>query len=375
MPKAETALIAIAYRHFMAVAETGSVRAASRELNIAASAISRQIIQLEQTLGLSLFDRSGRGLTLTPAGSVLLRGLREAAQGHETTLDELSALRGLKRGLLRVATVESISVSILPDMLLAFAKHYPGIEVAVTVAGSDAVTNLVRDHEADIGFTFNPTSLEGLATAASRDLHLGAVMAPDHPLAGMKRLSLADCLSYPLAWPSRGLSLRAVLEAVPAARKVRPAFECNSLRLMASLARRGSCIAFQTPIGIEQELRDKELVWIPLSDKRLPADRLKIVCRAAAGSRPPSKPFSASPPAIFPITERSLNQHTPCRLFCFCERVHHVSFSTNRRPDKRAVGTGKRRSDRAHGPSDDACTRHGIGQARGRSQDRALPAR
>lgn len=293
MPKAETALIAIAYRHFMAVAETGSVRAASRDLNIAASAISRQIIQLEETLGLALFDRSGRGLTLTPAGMVLLRGLRDTAQGHENTLDELAALRGLKRGLLRIATVESISVSILPDMLLAFAKAFPGIEVAVTVAGSDAVTTLVRDHEADAGFTFNPSSLEGLSVAAARDLHLGAVMAPTHPLAREKRLNLADCAAYPLAWPSRGLSLRAVLEAVPAARKLRPAFECNSLRLMASLARRGSCIAFQTPIGIEQELKDGALIWIPLTDKRLPADGLKVVCRANAGARPAVEAFLA----------------------------------------------------------------------------------
>ncbi|MEI8179865.1 LysR family transcriptional regulator, partial [Aestuariivirga sp.] len=55
----------------MAVAEQGSVRAASRQLNVAASAISRQLIQLEASLGLVLFDRSGRGLSLTPAGEVL----------------------------------------------------------------------------------------------------------------------------------------------------------------------------------------------------------------------------------------------------------------------------------------------------------------
>jgi DNA-binding transcriptional LysR family regulator len=176
-------------------------------------------------------------------------------------------------------------------MLLVFAKAYPGIEVEVTVAGSDAVTSLVRDHAADVGFTFNPSSLEGLSVAASRDLHLGAVMAPNHPLAKVKRLNLADCLPHPLAWPSRGLSLRTVLEALPVARKVRPAFECNSLRLMASLARRGSCIAFQTPIGIEQELKDGDLVWVALADKRLPADRLKVVCRSGAGSRPAVEAF------------------------------------------------------------------------------------
>ncbi len=291
MAKAETAVIAIAYRYFMAVADTGSVRAASRDLNVAASAISRQLQLLEQSLGTSLFDRSGRGLQLTPAGEVLLRGLRQAAHAHEQTLDELSALKGLQRGLLRIATVESVSVSILPDMLLRFASRYPGVEVSVTVAGSEAVTALLRDHQADLGFTFNPSSLEGLVALASSELHLGAVMSPEHPLAKSDKLALADCMGHPLAWPSRGLSLRTILDSVPAARKVRPAFACNSLRLMASLAKRGSCIAFQTVIGIEQELAAGTLVFIPLTDKRLPVDSLCLLARQGANGRPAAEAF------------------------------------------------------------------------------------
>ncbi len=290
--KADTALIAIGYRYFMAVAETGSVRAASRRLNVAASAVSRQLIQLEEALGVQLFDRSGRGLALAPAGQVLLRGLRGIAAGHENTLDEISALKGLKRGQLRIATVESISVSVLPRLLLAFASSYPGIEVAVTVAGSDSVTALVREHQAEIGFTFNPSSLDGLETLESRDLHLGAVMAPGHPLASARRLTLAECLAHPVAWPSPGLSLRAILDKLPASRKVNPAFECNSLRLMAALARQGSCIAFQTPIGIELELAGGQLVWIELADKRLPPDRLTVVCRQGTAARPAVEAFA-----------------------------------------------------------------------------------
>ena len=291
MAKSEPALIAIAYRYFMAVAETGSVRAASRELNVAASAISRQLILLENALGNRLFDRSGRGLKLAPAGEILLRGLRRAAQSHENTLDELSALRKLTRGLLRIATVESVSAAVLPDMLEHFMRSYPGIQVAVTVAGSEAVTQLVREHQAELAFTFNPSSLDGLDVLASRDLDLGAIMAPDHPLARSKKLSLADCAEHPLAWPSPGLSLRAILDSIPAARKLRPAFECNSLRLMASLASRGSCIAFQTVIGIERELHAGSLIFLPLADKRLPVDRLRLVARAGAGARPTVEAF------------------------------------------------------------------------------------
>jgi DNA-binding transcriptional LysR family regulator len=289
--KSEPALIAIAYRYFMAVAELGSVRAASRDLNVAASAISRQLIILEAALGNRLFDRSGRGLKLAPAGEILLRGLRRAAQSHENTLDELSALRKLTRGLLRIATVESVSASVLPDILEHFIRSYPGIQVSVTVAGSEAVTQLVREHQAELGFTFNPSSLDGLEALASRDLDLGAIMSPRHPLARAKKLSLAECAEHPLAWPSPGLSLRAILESIPSARKLRPAFECNSLRLMASLSRRGSCIAFQTVIGIERELAAGSLVFVPLSDKRLPVDRLRLVARSGAGARPTVEAF------------------------------------------------------------------------------------
>lgn len=280
-------LLPTGYRYFAAVAEAGSVRAAALMLNVAASAISRQVILLEQQFNIALFERRGRGLKLSAAGEILLNGLKSAVQGHEATLDHLDALRGLKRGRIRIATVESISVSALPDLLARFAADHPGVEITVTVAGSDAVTDLVRGHDADIGFTFNPVTLEGLDVRLAKDMPLGAVMRRDHPLARERKLLFAHCLAYPVAWPARGLSLRAILDKLQASAKVTPphAFECNSLRLMAALARRGRCIAFQTPIGIEQEIADGSLVFVPLANRRIPPDRLTIVHRpgSAAG--------------------------------------------------------------------------------------------
>jgi DNA-binding transcriptional LysR family regulator len=279
-------LLTTSYRYFAAVAEAGSVRGAAQLLNVAASAVSRQIILLEQQFNLSLFERRGRSLKLSAAGEILLNGLKSAMQGHEATLDHLDALRGLKRGRLRIATVESISVSPLPDLLARFAGDYPGVEVTVTVAGSDAVTDLVRSHDADIGFTFNPATVEGLDVRLTLELQLGAVMAPDHPLAKARKLLFAECLAHPVAWPARGLSFRAILDKLLGKAKTPArAFECNSLRLMAALARRGRCIAFQTKVGIEQELAEGSLVFVPLANRRMPADRLTIVHRpgSAAG--------------------------------------------------------------------------------------------
>jgi DNA-binding transcriptional LysR family regulator len=286
-------LLQTGYRYFAAVAEAGSVRGAAQSLNVAASAISRQIILLERQFNIALFERRGRSLKLSAAGEILLNGLKSTMQGHEVTLDHLDALRGLKRGRIRIATVESISVSALPDLLAQFATDYPGVEVAVTVAGSDAVTDLVRSHDADIGFTFNPATLEGLDVRLVKEMEIGAIMRRDHPLAREREVLFAHCLDYPVAWPARGLSLRAILDKMQAAARISPprAFECNSLRLMAALARRGRCIAFQTRIGIEQEIAEGTLVFVPLANRRIPPDRLTIVHRPGSGAGPAAGVF------------------------------------------------------------------------------------
>jgi DNA-binding transcriptional LysR family regulator len=89
------------------------------------------------------------------------------------------------------------------------------------------------------------------------------------------------------------LSLRALLDRSPAGRSLttQPAFECNSLRLMATLARMGICIAFQPVTGIEEDLAKGALVWKPLTDSKLPPDRMVIVCRSGHGNRPATEAF------------------------------------------------------------------------------------
>lgn len=274
-------LLAASARYFLAVAEAGSLRAAARHLNVAASAVSRQIAMLERDLGIMLFERAGRSLRLSPAGEELKRTLHATNLLHEQSLDQLNALRGLKSGHIRIATVESVSDSLLPQILDEFSRHHPGVQVTVTVAGSDAVTELVRTYDADVGFTFNPSSFEGLEVAHALDFALGAVMHPRHELARTGNLTLRDCLRFPVAWPSRGLSLRTLLDPMVRRQKlqVKPAFECNSLRVMAGLARRGVCLAFQTPVGIERDVAEGKLVFVPLSDRHVPPDRMMLVQR------------------------------------------------------------------------------------------------
>ncbi|GAB2188126.1 LysR family transcriptional regulator [Roseibium sp. LAB1] len=268
-----------AMRYFLAVAEAGSIRAASRELNVASSAINRQVLWLEEALGLQLFDRVGRRLRLSQAGELLLAHIRRTYSDFEGTVAELDALKGLRRGTVSIASVESVAEKLLPAVISTFRKSYPGIHVNVSISSSREAARKVEAAEADVGFTFDPPETSALTIAFHHDLVIGALMRPDHPLAGAKSLGLQDCLKYPVALPAEGLSLRTRLDIVrsriPGAS--RTYVEANSLRLMRALAREEQVIGFQTMIGCEDDLANGVLIFKPLSDTPLQADRLCVV--------------------------------------------------------------------------------------------------
>jgi DNA-binding transcriptional LysR family regulator len=300
------ALYSPAFHYFSAVAEAGSIRGAARRLNVASSAMNRQILLLEDAIGVPLFERRGRGLRLTAAGEMLLRHVRATQRDHEGTLADIDQLRGLKRGRVQLASVESASVGLLPDLIESFADRFPGIEVGVTVAGSAAVAALVEAGEADLGFTFNPPAAAGLSVALRRDLPVGAVVAPGHPLAGRTEVTLADCLDHPLALPARGLSLRDILDVGLAtlARRPRIVLEATSLKVMALMARRGSVVAFQTRIGVEEDLREGRLVFRPIVQPALPVDRFSLVTAS-------SRNLKLAPGAFFDHARERLRDLLP----------------------------------------------------------------
>jgi DNA-binding transcriptional LysR family regulator len=282
--RGEASILSTAFRYFLAVAEVGSIRAAARRLDIVSSAVNRQILMLEESLGIRLFDRVGRGLRLSEAGMVLSRQVRDTLARYEDTVAELDTLRGLGRGRVRIATVESLSVERLPNLLAAFWARYDGIETALVRASAVEVDRLVADGRADIGFTFSTGALEGLRVIRRESHPIGAILAADHRFAGRTSLTLEALAGEPLVLPAAGLSLRTALD--PALARLKPAptvrAETDSLRLMAALVARTRSVGFLTRIGIEAECRSGEIVFVPLADADVPADDLAVIVRAGA---------------------------------------------------------------------------------------------
>jgi DNA-binding transcriptional LysR family regulator len=268
--------------YFVAVTEAGSIREAARRLNISASAVSRQIVQLEEAVGIPLFERFGSRLRISAAGTVLLRHCTATLRNLEATVAEIDALQELRTGIVRVGTVESASIGMLPKTVQLFAATYPLIHVGIVVASAEAVADSVAEGRVDIGFAFNPLHTDRFKIHMRKQYSLGAVVAHGHDLAKAKKVSLTECLRFPLVLPARGLSIRATLDRIIGrhANELRAFIETNSLNFMNSLVRSGKFVGIQTQLGIEELLKAGELVFVELSEPGIGVEEFALITQA-----------------------------------------------------------------------------------------------
>ncbi len=204
-------------RLFVAVARTGSIVRAADEENIAASALSRRLADLERAFGTALLVRSPRGVALTDAGRVLYeRGARID--------DELQALVRLvqSQGDELAATVRlyanmSSIVGALPERLRRFKKTHPNVRVALHEADTKDVIRACMDDRADVGIGVLSDVPAGMDTWAFASDPLQVVFPADHPLAGEACIGFSQVLDYPVIGVHQGGALDRLLHERAAA--------------------------------------------------------------------------------------------------------------------------------------------------------------
>jgi DNA-binding transcriptional LysR family regulator len=137
-------------RYFEAVARHSHVTRAAAELHIAQPALSKQISQLEQELGLALFDRVGRNVRLTEAGEALLPHVRAVLAQVEAAHAEIDERLGLQRGRVSIGTSPTVGTQLLPPALLAFNQRYPGIELCLYETDRQTLLELLETGAVDV---------------------------------------------------------------------------------------------------------------------------------------------------------------------------------------------------------------------------------
>ena len=272
-----------ALRYFAAVAQNGSFREAADTLHIAQSALSRQVLRLEEELGMPLLERHARGVTLTQAGELFLRYARDIVLQGEQLRTDLDALRGLRRGIVRVETIEALVPEFLPPIVQHFAERYPAVRLDINVSSTDRVIEAVRDLSVDIGLAFHPAVGHDIAVSARQRAPLLAVMAPNHPLAKQPKIALAEAFAFPLALTTSKTGSRLLIDqaAKSGGLYAVPALESNSTQLLLSFVRQSQAITFLPHLSAATLLRAGLVAAVRIKERQMNAATIDVLTVAS----------------------------------------------------------------------------------------------
>ena len=229
--------------YFVRVAEMGSFTRAASVLQVAQPALSRQVRSLEVELHQPLFDRNGRGVTLTPAGQRLLAHGRGILQQVERALHDLAEQRGVASGLLSIGLPPSLSRHLSAPLVEAFRQHFPKARLSVVEGLSTYALEWLTQGRIDCAVVYNatPTAAIELQPVLQERLCLISARPPGAGARGAdKPVTLAELAQHPLVIPSRPHALRMRLETLLAEAGLKPqvALEIDSVPAMLDLVQR-----------------------------------------------------------------------------------------------------------------------------------------
>jgi DNA-binding transcriptional LysR family regulator len=179
-------------RYFVAVAREGNVTRAAEVLHISQPSLSSAIKQLEQQLGVELFERSGRQISITPAGELLLRRGQELLEQADAVTAEVQRRGRVGGGRLRLGVSPTARYGIGPELLAACGAEVPGIMIYTSEDTTGALLRDVAKGRLDLAIAFCAPPTAGVELTPLREEEAIVHLPADHPLADRPRLTLAE---------------------------------------------------------------------------------------------------------------------------------------------------------------------------------------
>lgn len=250
-------------RVFAMVARHLSFTRAARELHLTQPAVSQQVKLLEAEAGLPLFEHVGRKVQLTPAGAELQRYANQAIDLMRAAGEALAAMRGLKRGVLQLGAV-STAKYFAPSLLAAFTPAYPEVTIKFSVGNREEIIKQLAANEIDLVIMGRPPrELDTVAEPFAKH-PLVIIAAPDHPLAGKRRIRLKQLGTENFLIREEGSGTRASLEHVFRDRGAtyRASMEVSSNETIKQAVMAGMGVSFISMHTLGLELKAGKLVML-----------------------------------------------------------------------------------------------------------------
>ena len=258
-----------ALQYFNEVANCGSIRSAADRLHIAGSAISRKLSLLEMELGVRLFTRSKVGMALTIEGEACRKFARTMTFELERLYSELEALRELRSGCVRIASVQGAVADVVIRAITRFRAEHPRVKVELSVGSADDVLEAVEDRSAEVGIGANGKHSKEVRTVFRAAAPVCAIMAPDPRLATSGQLTFKELLGFaPLALPDQSFAIRRQIDeyANSIDAELDPILVTNSIEALRAFARQGLGATILPELAVRDDVQSGRLQTVPLSD-------------------------------------------------------------------------------------------------------------
>jgi DNA-binding transcriptional LysR family regulator len=256
-------------RYFLAVGEALNFTRAAAQLRIAQPALSRQVQDLEDEIGVDLLRRSPRGVTLTAEGKLFLEEVRDLLKRVEESVEKVRALARGEYGELRVGYAPSPTVEILPPGLAAFQKAVPRVKLLLHDLSSDELIKGLRDATLELAIMVQPSGEQaaGVEFELLRTYPFCVALTSAHPFARMKSIPLEKVANEPLIslsrkdYPDAHEMMDRVFARIPT--KPRIAVECDSASSLIAEVEAGRGIALTS--SFFKLVTGKRLIYRPLT--------------------------------------------------------------------------------------------------------------
>jgi DNA-binding transcriptional LysR family regulator len=266
-------------RYFDQVARLGSIRQAATAANVAASAVTRQIMRLEAEVGAPLFERLRRGVRLTPAGEILWQHVRETMTDWHRIRGEIHSLRGSLSGDVRIVSIEAMLMVFLAEAIAQTGRAHPHLTFTVNAADPSRIVDDLQTGQSDFGVLWIDKRNRHFEIVQQVEARLGAVVPADHPLATRATVTLADCAAYPIVTMPNLWALTAIAEVEfsKSGARFAPRIRTSSFAFARRMMIEGIGIGIFLPFGFRDDIESGVFRHVPLAEPQFRNNYIGLV--------------------------------------------------------------------------------------------------